>query len=124
VKVSVHSALSIADARCVSHETRVNRTDHSAVVEYVAEEISPDRDFEVRVDLARKGSQAGSVQGPHGAEALAEIADLDRGRAGAPDGQRSSSLPFEPGASVSDSMNRTLGTSNVPAAIRRRASST
>ncbi len=52
IGVSVQSALPIAAAACPSHAAAVKRTDHEVRIDYDAAEVTPDRDFEVTVDLA------------------------------------------------------------------------
>ena len=49
--VRVHSALPLRNVACPTHDTRLNRTEHSARVEFAAEEYTPTRDFEVEVEV-------------------------------------------------------------------------
>ncbi|MBN2492788.1 MAG: hypothetical protein JXQ29_18210, partial [Planctomycetes bacterium] len=51
--VIVSSALPIREVRSATHEVRIRRTDHAASAEFVAAEFSPDRDFELAVELDR-----------------------------------------------------------------------
>jgi tetratricopeptide (TPR) repeat protein len=50
--VSVESTLPIAAAECPSHAATIRKTEHQVRIEHVAEEVTPERDFEVSVDLA------------------------------------------------------------------------
>ncbi|MBI2195349.1 MAG: hypothetical protein HYU36_25490 [Planctomycetes bacterium] len=49
--VRIHSALPLKGVKCPSHETRLDRTEHSARVEFSAQEYTPDRDFEVDIEM-------------------------------------------------------------------------
>ena len=49
IDVRIHSALPLKDVGCPTHETRLNRTKHSAHVEFSAQEYTPERDLEVEV---------------------------------------------------------------------------
>ncbi len=61
--VLVSSALPIADVRCPSHGVRSDHTPHAGRVEFAAQEYTPDRDFEVVVELDRRQSDVVVV--PH-----------------------------------------------------------
>ena len=61
--VLVSSALPIADVRCSSHSVRSEHTPHAGRVEFAAQEYTPDRDFEVVVELDRRQSDVVVV--PH-----------------------------------------------------------
>lgn len=61
--VLVSSALPIADMRCPSHSVRSEHTPHAGRVEFAAQEYTPDRDFEVVVELDRRQSDVVVV--PH-----------------------------------------------------------
>jgi tetratricopeptide (TPR) repeat protein len=56
IDVKVHSALPLRGVSCPTHTTRNDTTDHSAHVEFTAQEYVPTRDFEVvvEVDSARQ----------------------------------------------------------------------
>jgi len=58
IKVTVHSEMPIAKAASLSHECRIRTTENDAVIEYDARETTPERDFEVRLDLGRKPALA------------------------------------------------------------------
>lgn len=51
IRASVASSLPIEGVRTPSHATSIRRTDHEVVVDYDAEEVTPERDFELDVDL-------------------------------------------------------------------------
>lgn len=51
LKVNVLSAMPIKDVTSPTHECRVRATEHAASVEFDAEEYSPDKDFELAIDL-------------------------------------------------------------------------
>ena len=53
IQVIVDSAMPIQQVTCTSHEARIRKTDHAASAEFTAEEYSPDRDFELTVELDR-----------------------------------------------------------------------
>ena len=63
INVRVHSALPIRSFACTSHDARISSTRHSGQAEFVAQEYTPDRDFEVEVDLVADGSPV--VMIPH-----------------------------------------------------------
>ncbi|MBN1417296.1 MAG: VWA domain-containing protein, partial [Planctomycetes bacterium] len=52
MRVTISSAQPIASVACPSHAARIRKTEHAAQVEFSAEEYSPRRDFEVRVETA------------------------------------------------------------------------
>ncbi len=54
LKVSVESAMPMRAISSPSHQLRVRQGEHLATAEFEAEEYSPDRDFELRIDLAAK----------------------------------------------------------------------
>ena len=47
IDVKVNSAVPLADVTSPTHLARIDRTKHSAHVEFTAQEYTPDRDFEV-----------------------------------------------------------------------------
>jgi hypothetical protein len=49
--VTINSVLPLAEVRSPTHSARIERTPHSARVEFAAQEYTPDRDFEVVVQL-------------------------------------------------------------------------
>jgi tetratricopeptide (TPR) repeat protein len=51
LKVSVESATPIQEISSATHSMRVRKQEHVAQAEFEAQEYSPDRDFELRVDL-------------------------------------------------------------------------
>jgi tetratricopeptide (TPR) repeat protein len=51
IDVKVHSALPLRAVTCPTHTTRSETTDHSAHVEFSAQEYTPTRDFEVVVEV-------------------------------------------------------------------------
>ncbi len=61
--VKIHSAMPIAKVTSPTHTTRIDSTDHSAHVEFTAQEYTPKRDFEVVVQLDR--GQSDVVLIPH-----------------------------------------------------------
>ena len=52
IEVNVASKVPIASAACLSHSARVRTSQHAARVEFSAQEYTPDRDFQMRVDFA------------------------------------------------------------------------
>ncbi|TAH39368.1 MAG: hypothetical protein EYC70_00875 [Planctomycetota bacterium] len=52
IQVSVSSAETLAEVAATSHECRVRQTGHAASVEYSAQEVTPERDFELVVRTA------------------------------------------------------------------------
>ncbi len=63
IDVKVHSAAPLKNVTCPTHPTRLERTAHSAHVEFSAQEYSPTRDFEVVIEP--DGKQADVVLIPH-----------------------------------------------------------
>lgn len=63
IDVRVHSALPLERVACPTHETRVDRTEHSAHVEFAAQEYTPDRDFEVEIQINHRQSPVALI--PH-----------------------------------------------------------
>jgi tetratricopeptide (TPR) repeat protein len=55
IDVKVHSALPLRNVTCPTHTTRSDKTDHSAHVEFTAQEYTPTRDFEVVVEVETAG---------------------------------------------------------------------
>lgn len=53
LRVSVTSTQAIAGAACPSHPVRTRQTAHEAVVEHEASEVTPERDFELRIAMAQ-----------------------------------------------------------------------
>lgn len=63
LSVTVNSALPLKSITCPSHAVRTQQTEHSAQVEFTAQEYTPTRDFEVICELDR--TQADVVAIPH-----------------------------------------------------------
>jgi predicted Zn-dependent protease len=63
IDVKVHSAAPLQNVTCPTHPTRLDRTAHSAHVEFTAQEYTPTRDFEVVIET--KGKQSDLVLIPH-----------------------------------------------------------
>ncbi len=63
LSVTVNSALPLKSISCPSHAVRTQKTEHSAQVEFTAQEYTPTRDFEVVCELDR--TQADVVAIPH-----------------------------------------------------------
>jgi predicted Zn-dependent protease len=63
IDVRVNSAAPLKDVTCPTHPGRLDRTAHSAHVEFTAQEYTPTRDFEVVVEA--DGKQADVVLIPH-----------------------------------------------------------
>ena len=61
--VTVNSALPLKSITCPTHTVRSQRTDHSAQVEFTAQEYTPNRDFEVVCEI--DGRQSDVVVVPH-----------------------------------------------------------
>jgi hypothetical protein len=61
--VTINSALPLAEVSSPTHSARIERTPHAARVEFAAQEYTPDRDFEVVVQL--EPSQQNVVLIPH-----------------------------------------------------------
>jgi predicted Zn-dependent protease len=51
LQVTINSVLPLAEVRSPTHSARIERTPHAARVEFAAQEYTPDRDFEVVVQL-------------------------------------------------------------------------
>ncbi len=49
--VQVHSALPLRSVKCATHPVRLQQTDHSAKLEFDAQEYTPTRDFEVTFEI-------------------------------------------------------------------------
>ena len=58
IDVRIHSVLPLADVTCPTHLARIGRTDHSARVEFTAQEYTPASDFEVVIGVDAKQSEA------------------------------------------------------------------
>lgn len=56
LNVRVNSALPIKGITCPNHSARINRTAHSAQVEFSAKEYTPTRDFEVEIAVDNKAN--------------------------------------------------------------------
>ena len=54
--VRIHSVLPLADVSSPTHMTRIETTDHSAHVEFTAQEYAPTRDFEVVIQTKVSGT--------------------------------------------------------------------
>ena len=68
IDVRIHSAVPLADVSSPTHLTRIDKTEHSAHVEFAAQEYTPDRDFEIVVTTGRKAPNKASesaVMIPH-----------------------------------------------------------
>ncbi|HUT12367.1 MAG TPA: VIT domain-containing protein [Thermoguttaceae bacterium] len=63
IDVRVYSAMPLAEVTSPTHMARIDRTEHSAHVEFTAQEYTPDRDFEVVVEV--DGRQSDLVMIPH-----------------------------------------------------------
>ncbi len=61
--VTVNSALPLKSVACPTHSARIEHTDHSAKVEFSAQEYAPSRDFEVVCEI--DGRQSDVVVVPH-----------------------------------------------------------
>lgn len=53
IRVHVDSAVAIVEAASPTHPVRARATEHTAVLEYDASEVTPDRDFEAKLRLAQ-----------------------------------------------------------------------
>ncbi|MCB9870357.1 MAG: hypothetical protein H6837_10900 [Planctomycetes bacterium] len=53
IKVSVASARKLHGVTSPTHEVRVRNTDHAATLEYDAEQVTPERDFEAKITVDR-----------------------------------------------------------------------
>ncbi len=63
IDVRIHSVLPLASVRCPTHLARIDRTAHSGRVEFTAQEFTPERDFEVVVDVDARRSEVVAI--PH-----------------------------------------------------------
>ncbi len=63
IDVRINSAVALKDVNCPTHAARLDRTGHSAHVEFTAQEYTPTRDFEVVIEP--DGKQADAVLIPH-----------------------------------------------------------
>jgi Flp pilus assembly protein TadD len=63
IKLTIHSTAALRDVNSTTHSVRKQLTKHSARVEFAAQEYTPDRDFEVVVDVERQGNEVVVV--PH-----------------------------------------------------------
>ncbi len=63
IKMTVHSTAPLRGVNSTTHSVRKQLTKHSAQVEFSAQEYTPDRDFEVVVDVERQGQEVVVV--PH-----------------------------------------------------------
>jgi predicted Zn-dependent protease len=63
IDVKVNSAVALKGVSCPTHPARLERTEHSAHVEFAAQEYTPTRDFEVVVET--EGKEAAAVLIPH-----------------------------------------------------------
>ena len=63
IDVKINSAVSLSKVTSPTHPARINRTDHSARVEFDAQEYTPTSDFEVVVET--DGRQSDVVMIPH-----------------------------------------------------------
>jgi len=55
IDLKVSSAMPLGDVTCPTHLARIDKTANTAHVEFTAQEYTPERDFEVVVDLSQKG---------------------------------------------------------------------
>ena len=63
IDVKLNSAIALKNVQSPTHSVRADKTEHSAHVEFTAQEYTPTRDFEVVVDTA--GRQSDIVMIPH-----------------------------------------------------------
>lgn len=63
INVRVSSALPIRSFTCATHDARISSTTHAAQAEFVAQEYTPDRDFEVEIVVDAAASPV--VMVPH-----------------------------------------------------------
>jgi Flp pilus assembly protein TadD len=63
IKLTVHSTAELRGVNSTTHSVRKQQTKHSAQLEFTAQEYTPDRDFEVVVDVERQGQEVVVV--PH-----------------------------------------------------------
>jgi len=65
IDVKLNSAVPLGEVTCPTHLARIDKTAHSAHVEFSAQEYTPDRDFEVAVGLSQEGGRPPVVLIPH-----------------------------------------------------------
>jgi hypothetical protein len=63
IDVKISSVLPLADVTSTNHLARIDKTPHSAHVEFTAQEYTPDRDFETVIEL--EGGQSAVTLIPH-----------------------------------------------------------
>ncbi|HEY2882234.1 MAG TPA: VIT domain-containing protein, partial [Pirellulales bacterium] len=63
LSVQVNSALPLKSVTCPTHSVRTQQTEHSAQVDFAAQEYTPNRDFEVVCEIDNRGSDVVVV--PH-----------------------------------------------------------
>lgn len=63
IDVRLHSTMPLKDVSSPTHTVRKNQTAHSAQLEFAAQEYTPERDFEVVVEVERQGQEVVFV--PH-----------------------------------------------------------
>jgi tetratricopeptide (TPR) repeat protein len=63
IDVRVYSALPLKEVVCKTHEARADKTAHAGHVEFTAQEYTPDRDFEVEIEVDHRNSPVALV--PH-----------------------------------------------------------
>ena len=63
IDVHVHSSLPLKSVASPTHSVRAEQTENSAQVEFSAQEYTPERDFEVVIDVERQGQEVVFV--PH-----------------------------------------------------------
>ncbi|MBC8113963.1 MAG: hypothetical protein H7062_06275, partial [Candidatus Saccharimonas sp.] len=66
--VTVNSALPLKGVTCPTHTVRTQQTEHSAQVEFAAQEYSPNRDFEVVCEIDAKQSDVVVIPHRRGAD--------------------------------------------------------
>ncbi len=66
--VTVNSALPLKAVTCPTHTVRTQQTEHSAQVEFAAQEYSPNRDFEVVCEINAKQSDVVVIPHQRGAD--------------------------------------------------------
>ncbi|MDZ7620557.1 MAG: VIT and VWA domain-containing protein, partial [Patescibacteria group bacterium] len=93
IDVRIHSVLPLADVRCPTHLARIGRTEHSARVEFTAQEYTPASDFEVVVQVDAGQSEAVMIPHRRGEDGYFMLMLLPPGEQGAwrrdvlPDGE-------------------------------------
>jgi Vault protein inter-alpha-trypsin domain/von Willebrand factor type A domain len=68
LSVTVNSALPLKNVTCPTHTVRTERTEHSAQVDFAAQEYTPNRDFEVVCEIDGRNSDVVVVPHRRGAE--------------------------------------------------------